>query len=216
MHLANEVEHSKLTGISAGYIDDSGKRHLLCEDERPICTKVEKSGCGYTLVAEWKSATEMITLSEEGLELSVSLKNGEKPFWKIPMLLSDGKTTTELIKKDGIVSVRADKSGYSLRGENLTVSEETVANRNGIYRIVYADSEKIKLSLKFGFIEACVNSFINCWVSFIPNKFFSEPFYSFISCLKSFVSCHTTFLLFNFFLEFFYYINCYLLLLKKL
>lgn len=148
MHLANEVEPSKLTAISAGYTDSNGLRRLLCENEKPLHTKVEESGCGYMLTAEWESATEKITLSRTGLELSVLLKSGEKPFWEIPMLLSDGKNKTELIEKENGISVIAGDFEYMLRGENITVSEETVANRNGIYRIVYADCETIKLVLK--------------------------------------------------------------------
>ena len=96
----------------------------------------------------WESATEKITLSEEGLELSVSLKNGAKAFWEIPMLSNEGSNKTELVKNGGAISVFAGNFEYALQGENLTVSEDTVANRNGIYRIVFADCEKIKLSLK--------------------------------------------------------------------
>ena len=148
MHLANEVEPSKLTAISAGYIDESGARRLLCESERPIKAYVERDEKSITLISEWKSATEYITISEKGLELFVSLKREGKAFWLVPMLSDDGENKKELIKSDSGTAVSSGDFEYALRGENITVSEDTVANRNGIYRIVYADCEKIKLSLK--------------------------------------------------------------------
>lgn len=147
-HLAVDVEPSRLAAISPGYIDGEGKRHLLCESERPTKARVERDERSFTLISEWQSATEYITLSEKGLELSVSLRCEGKPFWELPMLITDGEVTSELEKEKNCVSVCLDRCKYIAYGEDISVTEETVANRNGIYRIVYVPCEKIKLELK--------------------------------------------------------------------
>ena len=131
--------------ISPGYMDADGKRHLLWEGEQPRQVRLlEVSPQRVTFRVEWDSAEETVTVEEQGVHISCELKaeGRDKAFWAIPLLVWNGSAETELRRHGDGLCVRYRGSEYRIRTEaKLTLSDTECGNRNGVYRIAYADGD---------------------------------------------------------------------------
>ena len=142
---ATDIVPSGMLGISPGYIDRDGNRHLLCETEVPGSIHIlEQSADRVAFRAEWESASEEIALDADGLHVLCRLKAGVdgKALWAIPLLAYNGREKTAFTATDACVAVKygAFKNTVCTDSE-IILTEENYGNRNGIYRVAYVQAE---------------------------------------------------------------------------
>jgi len=136
---------SQTTAISAGIADSSGNRTLLCRQESPLSWIVlEEQPQQVSFQINWPSGTETVTLNEEGLHLSFRLHdpNAGTAFWAVPLLTDNGGELTHITAEDTLATVRMSNGTYTIRSDaSLTLSDALCGNRNGIYRLLHAESD---------------------------------------------------------------------------
>lgn len=142
---ATDVAESKNLAISPGYIDEKGQRHLLFETEKPYGAKIlEERPERASFSVQWDSAVETITVDKDGVSVSCKLKDGVsgKVFWAIPLLAFNGKERTDIQAGENIICVKYGEFENTVNSASkLSLSDIECGNRNGIYRVVYADSD---------------------------------------------------------------------------
>ena len=153
-----DIVPSRMLAYSPGYVDFSGVRHLFCETEVPYAVEItEQSADRACLRADWPSVTETIVLDEAGLHLTCTLKDGAEgaACWAVPMLADNGGTKTEIICTDGAAVSKLGEASCTVRSCAVLSFDETFCgNRNGLYRVLYADADEkscvvhIKLAAK--------------------------------------------------------------------
>lgn len=135
---------SRTTAISAGIVDKTGNRTLLCQQESPLgWTVLEEQPQQVSFRVDWPSGAETVTLDEEGLHLSFCLNDSKSgsAFWAVPLLTDNGGELTRITIEDTLATVRMADGIYTVRSEvPLFLSDAICSNRNGIYRLLYADS----------------------------------------------------------------------------
>lgn len=135
---------SQTTAISPGLTDADGNRILLCQTQSPsgyeiLCQQADR----VSFRINWLSGTETITLDSQGLHLSFqgNAWHTGTVFWCIPLLADNGGEKTVITALPSQITVRLGKEILTVTtNATLTLSQSPCANRNGIYRVLYADS----------------------------------------------------------------------------
>ena len=142
---ATDTVSSINTAISPGYTDASGERHFLFENEAPKGVEIlEESQSRVSFRVIWESAIETVTVDKNGVHVSCKLKEGfrRKVFWSLPLLSSNGKDKTLIKTRSNEITVHYDNCENKITSDaSLSLSDTECGNRNGIYRIAYADSD---------------------------------------------------------------------------
>ena len=146
-----DIVPSQMLAFSPSYRDTQGNRQLLCQKETPSGYEIlEKHQNRVSFRVRWPSAWETVTLDSQGLHLFCSLTQPDTAaaFWAIPLLTDNGGEQTNISVSEHRATVTLKEAVHTVTSDdNLCLTQQICGNRNGIYRVLYADSNTRQCSV---------------------------------------------------------------------